>query len=159
MKIKKKFIFIPPKKLIGRKCLGVIFLVCGSLVLAFSFAILYVLPRFFPPETEIVEIRPEEPPFVAQRILIPGSSLSFLVKEDKIEGNLPATLIKIKPGDEILVLGNKTYRSYKVVNVKIEPGSAPAALQLEELTLRLVLAQLTKPAVNIIIEGDFVNVN
>lgn len=157
MKIKKKFIFIPPKKLIGRKFLGVVFLVCGSLVLAFSFAIVYVIPRFFPPKTKIVELRPVEPPFVAQRILIPVLSLSFLVKEDKLEGNVPASVVKIKPGDEVLVLGGKTYRSYEVVNVKVEPGSVPAALQLEELTMRLVLLRLTKPAVNIIIEGNLVN--
>jgi len=157
LKVKKKFIFIPPKKLIGRKFLGVVFLVSGSLILAFSFTIFYVLPRFFPPKTKVVELRPEEPPFVAQRILIPVSNLSFLVKEDKIEGNVPASLIKIKPEDEVLVLGNKTYRSYKVVNVKVEPGSVPATLHLEELTMRLVLLRLTKPTLNIIIEGELIN--
>jgi len=156
-KIKEKLVFITPKKFLGRKFFGVLCLILGSLILAFTGAFFYVIPHFFPPKTKIVEILPEEPSFVPQRILFPKLGIDLPVYKNKPGENLPTNLSKIKTGEEILILGNKDYRIYKVVSAKINTGSGSAEMTILISQLKLILSLPGKPAKNMVIEGAGIN--
>ncbi len=153
LKIKEKLVFIPPKQLRGRKFLGVLCLVAGSLILAITASYFYILPRFFPAKTKVVAIKAEKEPFIARRVLILNRNLDFTADGDKVEGEIPLAVTKISSGDEILVLSQNAYRSYRVVKVIDQPGLATAKLSLIG-NLTLILPLKTKPVRNIIIEAE-----
>ncbi|MCL5090868.1 MAG: hypothetical protein M1514_02545 [Patescibacteria group bacterium] len=46
LRAKEKTVVVNPKKFLGRKILGVIFIIIGSLLLIFSFVYFYFLPNF-----------------------------------------------------------------------------------------------------------------
>ncbi len=156
-KIKEKLVFITPKKFLGRKFFGVLCLVCGSLILAFTGAYFYLIPHFFPPKTKIVEVLPKESAFVPQRILFPQLSIDLPIFNNKPFGDLPTNLSKIKAGEEVLVLSNKDYLIYKVISTNVSVGSSSAEMSLNDSKLKLILLLPGKPAKNMIIEGEGVN--
>ena len=153
VKIKEKLVFIPPKKFLGRRVLGVILLIVGSLVLTFSLFYFYLAPIFFPPKTKIVKVKEESPPFVPERVLIPALNLSYWPKEGTVEGKVTLALAQGAKGEEILLLGEKEYLRYEIVSVEAASATAAAGLNWEEGRLKLILLSQTKPAKNIILEA------
>jgi len=156
-KIKEKLVFITPKKFLGRKFFGVLCLILGSLILAFTGAFFYIIPHFFPPKTKIVEIVPEEPTFVPQRILFPKLGIDLPVYKNKPGESASLSLSKIKIGEEILILSRKDYQIYKVVSTNISVGSSSAEITILNNKLKLIFLLPGKPAKNMIIEGEGVN--
>lgn len=156
-KIKEKLVFITPKKFLGRKFFGVLCLICGSLILALTGAFFYIIPHFFPPKTKIVEILPEKPTFVPQRILFPKLGIDLPVYKNKPGESTALILSKIKTNEEVLVLGNKDYQIYKVVSVNISISSNSAEMTMLNNKLKLILLLPGKPAKNMIIEGESIN--
>lgn len=156
-KIKERLVFVAPKKFFGRKVLGVIFLVSGSLILAASlvyfYLIPYLLPRFFPPKKEIIEIKEIPEPFSAQRVLIPTIGLDLKIKEGNIEGKMPSKAEKLE-GAEILVLGKSSYRIYRVVDGNAKMGLVSPTLVVENGKLKLILPVSTKQPSFMSIEAE-----
>lgn len=156
-KIKEKLVFITPKKFLGRKFFGVLCLVCGSLILAFTGAYFYIIPHFFPPKTKVVEIVPQEPTFIPQRILFPKLGIDLLVYKNKPGESTALILSKIKTGEEVLILSHKDYQIYKVVSTNTSVGSNSAEITILNNKLRLIFLLPGKPAKNMIIEGESSN--
>jgi hypothetical protein len=153
LKTKEKLVFLPPKKFLGRRVLGVILLIAGSLVLTFSLFYFYLAPIFFPPKTKIVKVKEEKPPLTPKRVLIPALGLNYWVEEGKIEGEVSLNLTKTAKGKEVLLLGEKEYLRYEIVSAEVTSATVAAGLNWEEGRLKLILVSQTKLAKNIILEA------
>ncbi len=129
LKIKEKMVFLPPKKLLGRKFLGVAFVVTGSLVLTFSLFYFWLMPKFFP----------QEPVFAPVRVLIPSQNLDFRLGEAKIEEGAFKKLAGLKEGEVVLLLGKSTYRLYLTTRVGKKSASDSAGLTINDRSLKLIL--------------------
>ncbi|HUW24004.1 MAG TPA: hypothetical protein VMW04_00070 [Patescibacteria group bacterium] len=153
LKTKEKLVFIPPEKFLGRRVLGVVLLIAGSLILTFSIVYFYLVPVFFPPKTEMVKVREEKPPFVPKRVLIPAFDLSYWPEEGTVEGKVTLALAQAAKGEEIFLLGEKEYLRYEIVSAEATSATAAAGLNWEEGRLKLILVSQTKPAKNISLEA------
>lgn len=153
-KIKEKLILVPPKKFVGRRFLGIICLICGSLVLAISLAYFYLIPNFFPAKTKIVEIREEKVAFVPKRLLFPYLGFDFPVENNVIETKFPLKNIEVEKGTEILVLSQNEYRGFQVTQVTMENSSSSSTLKFTDQGLNLVLQTKVKPPKTLIIEAE-----
>jgi hypothetical protein len=156
LKIKEKLVFLPSKKFLGRRVLGVVLLVAGSLILTFSLVYFYLVPVFFPPKTKVVTVKEKKPAFLAKRVLIPAFDLSLPVKDGLIEGSASLNIVKSAKGKEIFLLGEREYQVYRVIEAEVVPATAEAGLGWEEGQLRLILVSQTKPLKNIIIKAEAV---
>lgn len=156
-KIKEKLVFVTPKKFFGKKILGIICLISGSLILTFSLVYFYLipklLPRFVPPQKEIVEVKEAPEPFSAQRVLIPEAGIDLRIEGGSIKGEAPPKIERIE-GKEVLVLGKSSYRIYKVVLGQTQAGKASPTLVIQDGQLRLVLPLSTQRPTYISIEAQ-----
>lgn len=153
-KIKEKLILVPTKKFVGKRFLGIICLVCGSLILTISLVYFYLIPNFFSAKTKVVEIKEEKTPFVPERILFPYLGLDFPVKNDVLETKLPLKNFAVEKGAEILVLSQDSYKDFQVTLVTTQNSSSSSTLKLIDQGLKLVLQTKIKPPKTLIIEAE-----
>ncbi len=153
LKTKEKLVFLPAKRFLGRRVLGVILVIVGCLVLAFSLFYFYLAPTLFPPKTEIVEVKEEKPPLVPKQVLIPAFDLSYWPEGGTLEGRVTLSLAQTAKGKEIFLLGEKEYLRYEIVSAETSPATMAAGLNWEEGQLKLVLVNETNPPKNIILEA------
>lgn len=107
-KIKPKLVFIKPKKFLGKKIVGAIFLILGSVILTSSFFYFFLIPTFFKNEC----LQPsgsrkgiEKP----ERIFIPSLNLDLPVVEGSMVDNqwsLPEGSIASLPGNSFFEEGD-----------------------------------------------------
>lgn len=152
-KIKEKLVLIPPKKFFGRKFLGVVCLVLGSLLLTGSVLFFYVIPVFFPAKTKIVQIEKEKPSFLPQRILIPKQNLDLLVENGEVVFSQPLKVPEFKNGEEIIVLSQNEFQDFRITESKIDNSLGDSVLTISGSNLRLVLQIQIKPPKLITIEA------
>ncbi len=155
-RIKEKLVLVPSKKLLGRKFLGIICLICGSLIIAGSVIYFYLVPNFFSEKAKTIEVKEIKPPFLPNRILVPGLTLDFPVNNGKVEIQPPLKLGEFKKGEEIIVLSESEYRGFRVTQSKIENGSAEPVLIISGLSLKLVLPVKMTPPKILTIEAELV---
>lgn len=155
-RIKEKLVLVPTKKLLGRKFLGIICLVCGTLIVAGSAIYFYLVPNLFSNKTKSVEVREEKPLFLPKRILVPGLTLDFPVNNGKVEIRPPLKLGEFKKGEEIIVLSESEYRGFRVTQSKIGDGSAEPILIISGLKLKLILPMKITPPKILTIEAEHI---
>jgi len=153
LKTKEKLVFLPAKKFLGRRVVGVILLIVGSLVLTFSLFYFYLAPILFPPKTEVVKVKEEKPPLVPKQVLIPALDLSYWPEKGTTEGKVTLSLAQTAKGKEILLLGEKEYLRYEIVLAETAAATMAAGLNWEEGRLRLILLTQTNLPKNIILEA------
>lgn len=153
LKIKEKLVFVTPKRFFGRKVVGIIFLIGGTLLLALSLIYFFLIPRLFPDRPKIEQVLENKNTFLPRRVLIPSVNLNFLVYEGIVAESDFSEFTKVKKGDEILILGKETYKIYRLTNIETKIGSASSSLILNERSMKLVLLREVKPSKNLIIEG------
>lgn len=144
-KVKEKLVLIPPKKFFGRKFLGVVCLILGSLLLTGSVLFFYVIPVFFPVKTKIVQIEKEKPSFLPQRILIPKQNLDLLVENGEVVFSQPLKVPEFKKGEEIIVLSQNEFQDFKVTESKVENILGDSVLIISGLNFKLTLQTQVKP--------------
>lgn len=153
-KIKEKLVFVPPKKFFKRKLMGIVCLLCGSLILAVSLAYFYVIPRFFPAtKSSTTEIIEKKTVFVPKRILVPYLGLDFSVEEDIIKAEPPLKNFVVERGEEILVLSEDSYQRFQVILVTTQNSSSSSTIKLDDQGLQLILQTKVKPPKTLIIRA------
>lgn len=152
LKIKEKLVFIAPKRFFGRKVLGIIFLILGTLVLAITFIYFFLFPKLFPPKLEVKQTPMVKIEFLPRRVLFPAANLNFMVYNGLVEGG-KIDQNKMKIGEEILILGNNSYKIFRLTSINVKNGTAAAELILDEKTMKLILQTGGKPIKNVILEG------
>lgn len=102
-------------------------------------------------------IKVEKPEFVPQRILFPYLGLDFPIENNLIEVKPPLKNFGLEKGEEILVLSQDLYRSFRVTDVTIQDSSSSSTLELKGNNLKLILQSKIKPPKTLIIEAEDVN--
>ncbi|PIS14623.1 hypothetical protein COT64_01685 [Candidatus Shapirobacteria bacterium CG09_land_8_20_14_0_10_39_12] len=153
-KVKEKLVLIPPKKYFGKKIIGVVCLVLGSLLIAGSLLFFYVIPIFFPPKTEIVQVEKEKLVFFPQRILILKQNLDLSVENGEIIFDLPLKITEPKKGEEIIVLAQSEFQDFKITGSKTENILGDSILEISGLNLKLTLQTQIKPPKLVTIEAE-----
>ena len=159
MKIKEKLVFVAPKRFLGRKVIGIIFLVSGTLIFAVSLIYFFLIPKLFPDKPKTEGTTEKSVVFLPRRVLIPSVNLNFLVYEGTVEGDTFIQMYTVKIGEEILILAKDNYRIYRLTNKEIKVGSASAGLVLNDRSMKLVILSKEKQTRNLIIEGSLTDSN
>ncbi len=153
LKIKEKIVILPPKKLLGKKFLGIVLVVIGCLIFTFSLFYFWLVPDFFPIKDKVVKIKPKEPAFVPERVLIPSLNFDFRLGGNKIEEEAFSKLVNLKKGALILILSRDRYRIYSVASIETKNISSGIGAAINDRLLRLTLANQANPPKSFIIEG------
>jgi len=146
-KFKPKLVIVPPKKFLGKRIIGVLFLVLGSAILTGSFFYFFLIPNYFKPDRSVKEVKKETD--FPRRLVIPVLSLDLPVAEARIidgQWGLPANaavflpdnnffaqksgtlfgsnqtgvlnnLGKVKKGDRIYLFGRENFLLFSVEEI------------------------------------------
>lgn len=154
LKIKEKLIFVEmqQKKFFTKKFLGVSFLIIGSALLFFTFAGYLIMPKYFKNGINFELKQKDE--FIPERVIFPSLGVDFLVKNRLIEEKFIISITDFKAGDEILVLGKDTFRSYLLSTVEQKAGSENGILEIDDDNLKLTLTLKDDTPKVMIINGE-----
>lgn len=103
-KFKPKLVIVPPKNFLGKRIIGVLFLILGSSILTGSFFYFFLIPsfpHFFRSGCSIGEVQKETDS--PQRLVIPALNLDLAVTKARIidgQWALPANALVIFPEND-----------------------------------------------------------
>lgn len=154
LKIKEKLVFVEmqQKKFFTKKILGVSFLIIGLILLTFTFASYFVFPKFIKDGINFELKQKDE--FIPERVIFPSLGVDFLVKNRLIEEKFILNITDFKVGDEILVLGKDTFRSYLLSKAEDKVGSESGMLEIGDNNLKLTLTLKDNTPKMMIINGE-----
>lgn len=143
LKIKKKLVFVTPKKFSWKKFAGIVCVIIGTLLWAYCAFVLFASSRQAEQKAEVTEKKTEKVTFSVKRILFPSSAMNFKVEGDKIIGDFPLkikTQNKPKVGEEILVFGEKEFFSGKIIAIEeVDDPLGGPFLNLNEEKVKVML--------------------
>ncbi len=176
LKIKEKLVFVETqqKKIFTKKFFGVTLLIVGLVLLAFTFTSYFIafsgensswqqksadsrpwsfiIPKFFKGGINLKLVQKSE--FIPERVIFPSLGVDFLIKNRFIEEKFKVGVSDFKAGDEILVFGKETYRSYLLSKVEDKASSESGMLEIDDNKLKLTLTlKENTPKVMIITGG------